>query len=141
VQPDVVFFLSGTGDPSSHREFRNLETITLSVDSHYHYKLDDHRSKVHPVADLFALACCPVLLATPVSGFSHWAANALGPPGDCILPLPGATRDDPRRTLVRLYGARLPRWRATSRNGAESQPLPSDFSGLDLGRPADASWL
>jgi hypothetical protein len=141
VQPDVVFFLSGTGDPSTLLELQGFETITLNVASHYHYKGEGHGSRVNPVADLFALACCPVILATPLSGYSHWAANALGPPSDCIVPVPGATRDDPRRALVRMYGARLPRWRATARNGADSLPLSADLSGLDLGRPADSAWL
>lgn len=142
VQPDVVFFLSGTGDPAGHTELHErFDVVTLNVASHYHYKGESHGSKVNPVADLFALACCPVILATPLSGYSHWAANALGPPSDCIVPLPGATRDDPRRALVRIYGARLPRWRATARNGADSLPLSAAFSGLDLGRPADTSWL
>lgn len=141
LQPDVVFFLSGTGDPSSLAEFRDFETLTLSVGSHYDYKGEGHGSKVNPVADLFALACCPVILATPLSGYSHWAANALGPPSDCIVPLPGATRVDPRRALVRMYGARLPRWRASARNGADSVPLSAEFSGLKLDRSADVSWL
>jgi hypothetical protein len=141
VQPDVVFFLSGTGDPSTLLELQGFETITLNVASHYHYKGEGHGSRVNPVADLFALACCPVILATPLSGYSHWAANALGPPSDCIVPVPGATRDDPCRALVRMYGARLPRWRATARNGADSLPLSADLCGLDLGRPADSAWL
>jgi hypothetical protein len=140
AQPDVVFFLSGTGDPASLEEMREFDVLTLSVKSHYQYKGDGHGSKVHPVADLFALACCPVIIATPLSGYSHWAANALGPPTDCIVPVPGATREDPRRALVRLYGARLPRWRATARDGVDSLPL-SDLAHVNLGRPADTSWL
>jgi hypothetical protein len=141
VQPDLVFFLSGTGDPSAHSELQGFETITLNLGSHYYYKGEGHGSRVNPIADLFALACCPVILATPLSGYSHWAANALGQPSDCIVPLPGATREDPRRALVRMHGARLPRWRATARNGTDSLPLSADFSGLDLGRRADSSWL
>ena len=141
AQPDVAYFLSGTGDPSALPELKQFDAFTLSVRSRYHYKGEGHGSKVNPVADLFALACCPVILATPLSGYSHWAANALGPASDCIVPVPGATRDDPRRALVRIYGARLPRWRATARNGADTLPLAADFSGLDLGRPAETSWL
>ena len=140
AQPEVLFFLSGTGDPASLPEFRGFDALTLSTGSPYDYKGEGHGSKVNPVADLFALACCPVILATPLSGYSHWAANALGPPGDCIVPLPGATRDDPKRALVRMYGARLPRWRATARNGADSLPL-SDIGKLDLGRGANTAWL
>jgi hypothetical protein len=141
AQPDVAFFLSGTGDPAALAELQGFETLTLSVGSHYHYKGEGHGSKVNPVADLFALACCPLILATPLSGYSHWAANVLGSPSECIVPLPGATRDDPRRARVSLYGARLPRWRAAARNGADSVALGGGFSGLDLARPADTRWL
>ena len=141
VRPDAAFFLSGTGDPATLPELRGFDTFTLGAGSHYRYKGEDHDSRVNPVADLFALACCPVILATPLSGFSHWAANVLGSPADCIVPLPGATRDDPRCGLVRLYGARLPRWRTTARNGADTLQLGADFAGLDLGRAADTRWL
>jgi hypothetical protein len=141
VQPEVVFFLSGTGDPRLLKELQDFETFSLNVSSQYDYKGADHGSKVNPVADLFALACCPVILATPLSGYSHWAANALGPPSQCIIPLPGATREHPRPALVSIYGARLPRWRATARSGADSVPLGGRFSGLNLGSPADTEWL
>lgn len=141
-QPDVCFFLSCTGDPAAFRELHdNFDVFTLDVDSHYHYKGDDHHSTVNPVADLFALACCPVILATPISGYSHWAANALGAPSDCIVPLPGATRDDPRAGLVQLYGQRMTRWRAAGRQGSDTQPLDARLSGVDFSRPADAAWL
>jgi len=141
VQPGVVFLLCGTGDPSALRELQGFETLSLSVGSHYGYKGEGHGSRVNPVADLFALACCPVILATPLSGYSHWAANVMGPPSECIVPLPGATRERPLRARVSLYGARLPRWRATARSGADTLPLDERFSGLDLERTADARWL
>jgi hypothetical protein len=142
VQPDVVFFLASTGDPAAHQElYRGFDVATLNIVSHYGYKGAGHHSLVNPLADLFALACCPVILATPVSGYSHWAANALGAPSDCIVPLPGAMRADPRCGLVRLYGARLPRWRATARSGADTLPLSRDLAGVDFGRSADTSWL
>ena len=141
VQPGGVFFLAGTGDPSALPELHGFETLSLSVGSHYGYKGEGHGSRVNPVADLFALACCPVILATPLSGYSHWAANVMGPPSECIVPLPGATRERPLRARVSLYGARLPRWRATARSGADTLPLDERFSGLDLERTADARWL
>lgn len=141
VQPGVVFFLAGTGDPAAIPELAGFDTLCLSVGSSYHYKGEAHGSKVNPVADLFALACCPVILATPLSGYSHWAANVLGPPSECVVPLPGATRERPLRARVSLYGERLPRWRATARSMADSRPLDERFSGLDLERPADTRWL
>ena len=141
-QPDVCFFLSCTGDPAAFRELHEqFDVFTLDVRSHYDYKGDDHRSTVNPVADLFALACCPVILATPISGYSHWAANALGPASICIVPRPGATPEHPLAGAVRLYGKRLTRWRAAGRTGSDTEPLDDSLAGIDLSKPADTSWL
>ncbi len=142
VQPDVVFFLSSTGDPRAYRElYEGLDVISLDALSPYTYKGADHASTVNPVADMFALGCCPVILATPISGYSHWAANVFGNASDCIVPLPDATRGDPRRGLVRLYGARLPRWREAGYTGSDTLDLEGQFADIDLGRPADLDWL
>ena len=141
-QPDVCFYLSCTGDPAAFAElFAGFEVISLDLPSPYRYKGEDHRSAVHPVADLFALACCPLLLATPISGYSHWAANALGPPSTCLVPLPGATPEDARAGVVRLHGQRLPRWRAAGRSGTDTLVIANDLAGLDCSATADLSWL
>ena len=142
VQPDVVFFLSCTGNPGRFAEqLLGLTVLTLDAPSHYGYKGKDHDSTVNPVADIFALACCPILLATPISGYSHWAANALGAPTDCLLPLPGATAENPSRGLVRIHGSRLPRWRAAGRAGSDVLPLDEGFADIDFGRGANVDWL
>lgn len=141
-QNDVCFFLSSTGDPADYAALhRNFDTFTLDSDSPYTYKGDDHTSRINPVADLFALACTPVMLATPISGYSHWAANVLGGPTQCIVPLPGATRDNPRKGMLELYGKRLPRWRAAGRDGTDTVELTDDFEGVDLTRSANTDWL
>lgn len=141
-QPDVCFFLASTGDPAAFRALHErFDVFSLDVRSPYGYKGADHGSSVNPVADLFALACCPVLLATPISGYSHWAANVLGAPTTCIVPRSGASREAPLAGVVRLYGQRLPRWRAAGRTGADTQPLSEAFEGIDLAREADAAWL
>ena len=140
-QPDTCFYLACNGDPGPLRQrFGAFRVLTLALPSPYRYKGEDHRSQVHPVADLFALACCPLLLATPISGYSHWAANVLGPPSLCLVPLPGARRDDPRSGLVSLYGQRLPRWRAAGRSGSDTRPL-ADLSSLPPLGGADTLWL
>ncbi len=141
-QPDVAFFLSCTGDPAAFRELHEqFDVFTLDAPSPYGYKGDDHRSSVNPVADLFALACCPLLLATPISGYSHWAANALGAQTTCIVPLPGATPADPRAGVVRLHGSRLPRWRAAGRTGSDTVTLDVALTGVDLSQPGNTAWL
>ena len=142
VQPDVVFFLSSTGDPAAFRElYDGLDVVTLDAPSPYGYKGPDHASAVNPVADIFALGCCPVILATPLSGYSHWAANAFGDASDCIVPLPGATRERPLRGLVRVFGTRLPRWRAAGRTGSDTLELGDGFADIDFSRPAHIDWL
>jgi len=141
-QPDVVFFLACTGDPAAFVELhRRFEVFSLDLRSHYDYKGPDHDSRVNPVADLFALACCPLILATPISGYSHWAANALGPASDAIVPIPGATRAEPAAGLLRLYGQRMTHWRAAGRNGTGVRPLDAAYTGIDLTRPACTDWL
>lgn len=141
---DICFFLSCTGDPTSYGALmKNFDLVTLDLVSHYAYKNagNDHRSAINPVADLFALACCPVVLATPISGYSHWAANVLGTPASCLVPLPGATKIDPATGLVELYGSRLPRWRAAGRTGSDTVALDAEIFGLNLTRPAETGWL
>jgi len=141
-QPDACFFLSSTGDPSTYESLhRNFDVLTLNIESPYRYKGADHESRVNPVADLFALACCPTMLATPISGYSHWAANVLGAATTCIAPLPGATREQPLKGAVNLYGSRLPRWRAAGRNGTDTTPLTDAFEGVDLTRSVNVCWL
>ncbi|MBA3033962.1 MAG: hypothetical protein KKF85_09390 [Gammaproteobacteria bacterium] len=141
-QPDVCFLLSSTGDPDSYPTLRrNFDVFTLDAVSPYTYKGADHISRVNPVADLFALACTPVMLATPVSGYSHWAANVLGSPTTCIVPIPGATPDDPLYGKVELYGRRLPVWREAGREGTDMTVLSPSLEELVLNRLANTDWL
>lgn len=141
-QPDVCFLLSSTGDPASYPSLRkNFDVFNLDAISPYTYKGKDHQSEVNPVADLFALACTPVMLATPVSGFSHWAANVLGAPTTCLVPIPGATPQNPQAGRVDLYGKRLPSWRNAGRTGLNTLILDENLMGIDLSRSAELNWL
>ena len=142
-EKDACFYLSCTGDPGSYESLhKNFDLLTLQVESPYGYKnaSNDHRSTAHPIGDLFALACCPVVLATPISGYSHWAANVLGAPATCIVPLPGATPDKPAMGVLRLYGRRLPDWRAAGRSGS-AERVSADLEGVDLTQGAVTDWL
>lgn len=139
---DALFFLSATGDPDSFSMLgKRFDVLSLDVPNPYAYKGGGHQSRVHPVADLFALACCPVILATPLSGYSHWAANALGGPSDCLVPVPGMTPADPAIGLLRLFGMRLPVWRAFGRQSRNTPRVAGDLEGIDLSRPARTDWL
>jgi hypothetical protein len=139
---EICFFLSCTGDPESYSTLtKNFDVMTLPLESHYAYKNgSEHSSKINPVADLFALACCSLLLATPISGYSHWAANVLGVPATCIVPIPGATETNPLTGTTKLYGTRLPRWRGAGRNGSDVNPLNLDLQGIEI-TSACSDWL
>lgn len=143
-QKDICFFLSCTGDPASFENLtRNFDIVTLATESHYGYKNqgNEHHSKINPVADLFALACCPIILATPISGYSHWGANVLGIPATCLVPIPGATEAIPLAGITKLYGSRLPRWRAAGRTGSDVTQLNESLDGLDFNQKAETGWL
>ena len=141
-QKDALFLLSATGDPTSYTVIRkNFDVVSLNVPNPYGYKGGGHESHVHPVADMFALACCPVILATPLSGYSHWAANVLGGPSTCLVPVPGMSRGEPGIGNLRLYGMRLPVWRAFGRQSRNTPRVSGDMEGVDLFRPAHTDWL
>jgi hypothetical protein len=113
---DVKFFLAATGSLSSYDELRrNFDVFTLDIATPYKWKGPGHQSDIHPVADLFALACCPVILATPVSGYAHWAANVLGEASVSLIPLKGASRAHPVTGVVSMYGQRMSTWRKVCR--------------------------
>jgi hypothetical protein len=67
--------------------------------------------------DLFGLACCTTLLATPTSSFSHWAANVLGPPTRAILPPPRTTRSQPEWGVAEMRGGVALDWRDAAERG------------------------
>ncbi|TNF47143.1 hypothetical protein EP232_03840 [bacterium] len=141
-QKDAIFFLSATGDPDSYRAlWKNFDLFSLDIPNPYGYKGGGHESRVHPVVDLFALACCPVILATPLSGYSHWASNVLGDPSSCLVPIPGMTRADPAMGLLRLYGMRLPVWRAFARQSRNTQRVSEALEGVDLSLSGNTNWL
>jgi hypothetical protein len=91
---------------------------------------------VHPADDLFALACCSVILATPMSSFSHWAANVLGAPSTAIIPADGATAAQPGWRALRLAGQRLRAWNRESKSDA-----PPDAGDLPPPAPPKTDWL
>jgi hypothetical protein len=141
-QKNLVFFLSASGDPDSYAGLRrNFDTVTLDIPNPYHWKGPGHQSEVHPVADLFALACCPLILATPISNFSHWAINVLGHPSTALIPLKGANPDKPLTGILSLHGQRLSVWRKICRSENSELVKKFDFEHPLLSTPARTDWL
>lgn len=142
LQPDAVFFVAHNGSRSTLQAlFDEFPTFQLDLKSPYDYKGPDHQSDVNPVADLFALACCTTLLATPVSGYSHWAANVMGPVSSSIVPIPGCTEAAPQFGVVNMFGARMPRWRAAGRTGSDTTVLDDQWTGVNLSGRAELVWM
>ncbi len=140
--PETRFLLCCTGDPSLLAHWRKrFHLVEVPAVSPYTYKGADHASARHPVADLFALACCPVLLATPISSFSHWAANVLGCPTVCLTPPLQTQRSAPAMCRVDVRGKVLPHWLAAGRLGVGLQPVNATLDGVDLSGRATVDWI
>jgi len=116
--PGVYFVAGYSGDPAALAQLRSqFEVVTLPPVFSYKSLLPGHRSVGHPVADLFGLACCTTLIATPTSSFSHWAANCLGPPTRAILPPPRTTRSAPGWGVTEMRGGVTLDWRDAAERG------------------------
>lgn len=139
-QPDTAFLLSCTGDSDEFRMLKkNFDVFEVGATSAYPFQRAGHQARGHPVADLFALARCSVLLATPRSTFSHYAANALGEPTTCLLPARRMSRQAPGFGIVRQYGQRAPAWFRACRDGTGVQ-MGDDANSPDV-LPAGTSAL
>jgi hypothetical protein len=109
-QPATRFLLCHNGAPETVATLkRNFDIVELPIANPYRMFIG-HRSPHHPVADLFALACCPVVLATPVSSFSHYATNVLGSQSTCLVPPPQMHKGAPAVARVQVYRQLLDRW-------------------------------
>ncbi len=119
--PNTAFFLSYTGRAEDYRFLLDrFDCVTLPIATPYRHHGPSQASEKHPIADLFALACCTSIVVTPRSSFSHWAANCLGAPSTCIVPAVGSSA-----LLARNFGrCRLPvfmqeAWQASAQAAAE----------------------
>jgi len=120
--PGLRFFVSVNGRIDDFPELGSrpdVFTLSLQDSRAGHWA---HAAVVHPAADLFALASCSVILATPTSSYSHFSANALGEPSAAVIPLDGATPDAPRCGIVQLHGRRLGAWNTACRESTEIDP-------------------
>jgi len=107
-----VFYLSHNG--LTAQEVGSLKArftvITGTETGTFGHDGDGHCSEVNPVEDLFSLACCPIIIGTPRSTFTHVPAHGLGAPSKVIVPPSKTRRDDPRYLVGSFWGRRVPFW-------------------------------
>lgn len=139
--PRTMFYVSASGTGDELRQLTDrFPILTARTRDSYHQPGTDHIAQFHPVVDLFALACCSIVLGTPVSSFTHYAANLLGPPAQCLLPALQTSRDAPVVCQLDARGARHARWGEWCRSGARHVPLSADLREAML-QPARVEWL
>lgn len=137
----TMFYVSASGTGDELRQLsERFPTITARSRDSYHQPGTDHVSQFHPVVDLFALACCSIVLGTPVSSFTHYAANLLGPTGCCLLPALQCDRDAPQVCRIEARGARHASWSSWCRSGERHVLLASDLHDVAL-LPPRLDWL
>jgi hypothetical protein len=138
AHPDVAFVVGYSGEAAALARLRaEFDVVTLPPVFGYRTLLPGHRSAGHPVVDLFGLACCSTLIATPTSSFSHWAANALGPATRVILPPPRTTRAAPAWGVCELRGAVALDWRDAAEKGVGVR----SGGALPAPAPPATDWL
>ena len=138
---DAVFYLSFSGTGAEFEQLRrNFDVVQARSRSPYGREGTGHHSDMHPVVDLFALACCPVLLATPLASFSHYAAHLLGPATDCVLPPVRVKRSAWAACRLAFRGQQLQRWVEVCRSGERHELLSSSLAEVEA-RPAQTDWL
>jgi hypothetical protein len=138
ARPETLFYIAGTGDPSALPWLANFDCLFLREPSPYGYKGPTHASAADPAAELFALACCPALLATPASSFSHWAANILGSPAQVFLPPPMTRQESPEMVQLNARCQVFAEWVAATRTAPITVParLEEDWAG-----PPWTEWI
>lgn len=124
---DCAFFVSATGPEEDYARLgRNFDLFQVPVKNPYAMKWEGHGAPAHPVADLFALACCEVVVPTPISSFSHVACNALGPAAICLVPPQRMQAGETILCRLDMHGRLLADWVRAFRQSTTFLPLTSD---------------
>ena len=140
--PDAAFFVACTGSLDEHPALKkNFDVFQLPTSFPYGYKGPDHASARHPAADLFALACCSLIIGSPCSTFTHYPANALGNPSTVLVPpARPMARHEPALASVCLWGRSAFDWRAACREG-HGLAAVADGRSMPAAGPANVGWL
>ena len=140
--PDVAFFVSCTGSLDDYPALVNrFDVFDLPTGFPYGYKGPSHAARRHPAADLFALGCCNVVVATPCSTFSHYAADMLGDPAALLVPpATPISRAAPAFARLDLHGRGAFDYYAACRTGQGAVAV-GDAATLPIGRGANVDWM
>jgi hypothetical protein len=138
ARPDTLFYIAGTGNPGALPWLTEFDCLFLRVPSPYGYKGPTHSSAVDPAGELFALASCPAILATPASSFSHWAANILGAPSAVFLPPPMTRQESPEMIQLPSRCAVFAEWVAATRTAPLKIPARLEREGAG---PPRTEWI
>ena len=131
--PDVVFFIACTGSLDDYPWLKEFDAFDLPTSFPYGYKGPSHMARRHPASDLFALACCNVIVGTPCSTFTHYAADMLGDPTTVLVPpATKMSRAEPSFCRLDLYGHGAFDYYAACRAGTGFVPV-ADAGELPVG--------
>ena len=120
--PEVRFLAAVNGSLADFRDILDAEGVfTIGYRDSRSAIRAGHEASIHPVADLFSLACCSAVLATPGSSFSHLAVNSLGVRAVAIVPVMGARPGAPRFAVLRAHGMQLEYWNSLSRTAVSAE--------------------
>jgi hypothetical protein len=140
ARPETLFYIAGTGDPTALPWLAPFDCLFLREESRYQYKGPTHASVADPVGELFALACCPTILATPASSFAHWAANILGPPARVVLPRAMTRQDSPEMVQLTEKCSVFGDWVNATRTSPSTTPFRPEEVG-DTAQPPQTDWI
>jgi hypothetical protein len=140
--PGCAFFVSTSGaEEDCVRLGRNFDLIRLPLPNPYDLSNPGHRASTHPVADLFALACCEVIIATPLSSFSHFAANALGPSTTCVVPPQRMQAGEYPLCRIDMHGHLLSDWLRAFRLPADLRHFEANIVEERGSLQAKTEWI
>ena len=139
--PNVAFFVACTGSLDDYPWLKDFDAFDLPTSFPYGYKGPSHSARRHPAADLFALGCCNVIVGTPCSTFSHYAADMLGDPTTVLVPTATKmTRGAPSFGRLDLYGRGAFDYYAACRAGTGQVPVTNPGT-LPVGLGANVDWM
>ncbi|MBF0108337.1 MAG: hypothetical protein HQL76_04085 [Magnetococcales bacterium] len=139
----VTFYLAHNGlKPDEITRLQGAFPILQApMDNPYRPKRHGHQAQANPVRDLFALACCPIIIGTPMSSFTHYPANALGRETLVLLPVRRTSRSEPRMGYSLSFGQDFQTWMDTWNQGQGFHEVTSMAQLPDVCYDQSIDWL